>query len=260
MALTLSARGLGFGYPGHRVGHALDLDIGAHQVTMLLGPNGCGKTTLFRTLLGLLPAQAGAVTLDGMPLSSLSRQEIARRLAYVPQVAEGYFPFSVLDVVLMGRAPFLGTFEAPGRKDRELAGAALGQLGLDELADRSFSAISGGQRQLALIARALVQAAPVLIMDEPTANLDYGNQHRILKRARALASDGRTVVISSHNPDHALAYADQVVLIKSGTVIAAGPAEETMTAERLSGMYDMPVAVLEVEDGLGGRSRRCVPL
>lgn len=260
MAMTLGARGLGFGYPAHAVGHGLDLDIGAHQVTMLLGPNGCGKTTLFRTLLGLLPAQAGTVTLDGMPLASLSRQEIARRLAYVPQVAEGYFPFSVLDVVLMGRAPFLGTFGTPGTKDRERALAALGQLGLDALAERSFSAISGGQRQLALIARALVQAAPVLIMDEPTANLDYGNQHRILKRARALASEGRTVVISSHNPDHALAYADQVVLMKSGRVLATGSAEATMTPERLSQMYDMPIAVLDVEHGLGGRSRRCIPL
>ncbi len=259
MAVILSARNLGIGYPGTPVGRDLDLDIGDNRVTMLLGPNGCGKTTLFRTLLGILPAQAGAVSLEEHPLSDLSRTHVAKRIAYVPQVAQGYFPFSVLDVVLMGRAPFLGLFESPGTTDRQIAETALDQVGIAELAHRPFTAISGGQRQLALIARALAQAAPVLIMDEPTANLDYGNQHRIMACAVALAADGRAVVISSHNPDHALSHADSVVLMKAGAVLAAGPTRQVMSADALSTVYDIPIALMEIDDGKGGTRRICVP-
>ncbi len=257
MAVIVKTNNLGIGYPGAAVGRNLDVEIAADRVTMLLGPNGCGKTTLFRTMLGLLEAQAGVVTLDGAPLRDLSRGHIAKRIAYVPQVAQGYFPFSVLDVVLMGRAPYLGMFEAPGENDRRIAFAALESLGLAEIAARPFTEISGGQRQLALIARGLAQDAPVLIMDEPTANLDYGNQHRILIRSRSLATGGRAVVISTHNPEHALAYADHVILMNAGGIMAAGAADEVLNAEALSIVYDMAINVSEIEDR-AGNSRRII--
>lgn len=255
MAVILAAEKLGIGYPRHAVGRNLDVAIETGTVTMLLGPNGCGKTTLFRTLMGLLPAQGGRVLLDGRPLADLDRTTIARRIAYVPQVAQGYFPFTVLDVVMMGRAPYLGLFEQPGRNDREIAEAALTEVGMGDFAERPFTAISGGQRQLALIARALAQTAPVLVMDEPTANLDYGNQHRVLQRAAALAEGGRTVIVSTHNPDHALAFAGRVVLMKAGAVIDAGDAANVMTGAALSEVYGLPVEIAEVTDG-DGRIRR----
>lgn len=259
MAVALQTHGLGIGYPGNPVGRGLDIEIADAKVTMLLGPNGCGKTTLFRTMLGLLPAQGGRVSVGGTDLGSLGRNDVARRIAYVPQVAQGYFPFSVIDVVLMGRTPYLGTFERPGKKDFEIAEAALDEVGLTDFADRPFTAISGGQRQLVLIARALAQAAPVLIMDEPTANLDYANQHRVMLRARALADAGRTVIISTHNPDHAFAYAAHAILMKAGEIIAVGEVYEMLDSEKLSDVYELPVSVTEIDAGPNRKRRIVVP-
>ncbi|MCP5367989.1 MAG: ABC transporter ATP-binding protein [Hyphomicrobiales bacterium] len=256
---ALAAEGLGFGYPGQAVGRGLDLAIEAETVTMLLGPNGCGKTTLFRTLLGLLSPQAGRVLLRGRPLDQLPRRDVARDLAYVPQAAEGTFPFPVLDVVVMGRAPHLGLFESPGARDRARAEAALDAVGLADLAGRPFTAISGGQRQLVLVARALAQEAPILVMDEPTANLDYGNQFRVLERARGLASAGRTVVVSSHNPDHAFRFADRAVLMRGGAVAAAGAPAQVLDAAALSAAYGIPIGLRDVDLGGGRVGRVCVP-
>lgn len=259
MAVALATHNLGIGYPGNPIGRNLDIEIEDGALTMLLGPNGCGKTTLFRTMLGLLSAQGGHVSIGGEDLGSLSRNDVARRIAYVPQVAQGYFPFSVIDVVLMGRAPYLGTFDRPGKKDIAVAETALDEVGLIDFAERPFTAISGGQRQLVLIARALAQAAPVLVMDEPTANLDYANQHRVMLRARSLTEAGRTVIISTHNPDHAFAYAESAILMKSGDVIAAGEVTQVLDADRLSDVYDLPVEVTEISTGQNEKRRIVLP-
>ena len=156
----LEAVGLAFGYPGHAVGRGVSLALAAGEVVCLLGPNGGGKSTLFRTMLGLLPAQGGEVRLDGDRRSARSpRRDIARRVSYVPQAHAGYFPFTVIDVVLMGRTAHLPVFGAPGRRDHEIAHASLARLGLADLADKTYTRISGGERQLVLIARALAQEA-----------------------------------------------------------------------------------------------------
>ena len=172
----ISARRLGFGYPGKPVGREADIVVSAGEVVCLLGPNGSGKTTLFKTLLGLLPPQQGTVSIAGSPIDKLTRQQIARLVAYVPQAHSAQFPYRIIDMVVMGRTAHLGLFAAPSRSDRAKAQAALDLLGIGALASEAYTRISGGQRQLALIARALAQEARLIIMDEPTASLDFGNQ------------------------------------------------------------------------------------
>ena len=247
--MRLEARDLGFGYPGRPVGRDASLAVGPGEVLCLLGPNGSGKTTLFRTLLGLLPAQGGEVRLGGDDLQALPRREIARRIAYVPQGHVPPFPFDVHQVVLMGRTARLGPFAQPGHADHEAATRALETLGIASLAGADYTRLSGGQRQLVLIARALAQEAPLLVMDEPTASLDFGNQALVLGEVRRLARHGLGIVLSTHDPGHALATGTRVALLKDGRLVADGPPDEVLTGEHLSQVYDIPVAVERLPSG-----------
>ncbi|MGH6945992.1 MAG: ABC transporter ATP-binding protein [Kiloniellales bacterium] len=247
--MRLAAQKLAFGYPGHLVGEEVTLAVEPGEVLCLLGPNGSGKTTLFKTLLGLLPAYGGAVTLGEAPLTSLSRREIAQRLAYVPQAHVPPFPYLVRDVVLMGRTARLGPFEAPGRGDRAAAERALATLGIGDLAEAEYTRISGGQRQLVLIARALAQETPILVMDEPTASLDFGNQAVVLREVRQLAARGLGIVLSTHDPDHAFACATKVGLLHDGGMLALGPPEAVLTPLRLQRVYGVRIAVERLSGG-----------
>lgn len=240
---------LAIGYGRTRVAAGISIEVAAGEVFCLLGPNGCGKTTLFRTLLGLLPPLAGTVRLDGSRLADLSRTAIARRVAYVPQGHTPAFPYSVIEVVLMGRAAHLGIFSQPGRRDRRHAFAALEQLGIGSLADADYSRLSGGQRQLVLIARALAGETGFMIMDEPTAGLDYGNQALVLDRIRNLARGGIGVVLSSHDPDHVLAIGDRAALMRDGAILRQGRLDEVMDASSLGAVYGMAVDVIVLPDG-----------
>ncbi len=248
-ANALATQDLAIGYGPRRVATGISITVSSGEVFCLLGPNGCGKTTLFKTLLGLLPALAGTVTLDGERLGNLSRLAIARRIAYVPQAHAPAFPYSVADVVLMGRAAHLGIFSQPGRQDRRRAMAALGQLGIDALAGSDYSRLSGGQRQLVLIARALAGETAFIVMDEPTAGLDYGNRAVVLERIRALAASGIGVVLSSHDPDQVLAVGDRAALMRDGAILRQGGIDEVMDANALGEVYGMPVDVILLSDG-----------
>jgi iron complex transport system ATP-binding protein len=254
--MTLALKSLAFGYRDREIGHAVSLSLAEGEVLALLGANGAGKTTLFKTMLGLLPVKAGAVTLDGKPLSAWSRRERALRIAYVPQAHAAPFPFTVRDVVLMGRAAHLSAFAMPGERDRAIADAALESLGITGLADTPCTEISGGERQLALIARALAQQARIIVMDEPTANLDYGNQMRLLANIRTLAGQGLAIVLSTHNPDHALQVADRVALLKGGTLMALGAPAETLTPQMLKDIYGIDVVIGRVD---GSEALVCAP-
>lgn len=254
--MTISARGLSIGYGSRTVASGIDFNVAEGEVHCLLGANGSGKTTLFKTLIGLLSALDGEITVDGSNLRSLSARELARHIAYVPQQHAPPFPFQVRDVVMMGRQASMGLFSAPGRADRERVRQVLELIGISDLAEADYSRISGGQRQMVLIARALAQDTRLLVFDEPTASLDYGNQVKVLGEVARLARGGYGVVLSTHNPDHAFAIADRVTLLHDGRISASGAPADVMTAERLSALYGVGISVRPLDGG----GTICTPL
>ena len=234
---TIEARSLAVGYGNHRIGADLSFAIAPGEVLCLLGPNGGGKTTLFKTLLGLLPPLAGEVRVLGEEVSGWSRAAFARQVGYVPQTHTSAFPFTVEDIVLMGRCARVGPFATPSRRDREVARYCLEILGIAHLGRRIYTAISGGERQLALIARALAQEPVLLVMDEPTASLDFGNQIRVLEHIAHLRGQGIAVLMSTHQPEHALRVADRIALLASGGIVGIGAPSATATPENLAALY-----------------------
>ncbi|MCW1841640.1 ABC transporter ATP-binding protein [Prosthecomicrobium hirschii] len=242
--MMLAAEELSFGYRGRPVGTGLSLALRPGEVVALLGPNGGGKTTLLKTLIGLLPPIAGSITLDGTAIERLAPRERARAIGYVPQAHGGSFAFSVLDAVLMGRTAHQGLFAAPSRRDRAAAGAALDRLGLGALAARPVTEISGGERQLAMIARALAQEPRLVVLDEPTASLDFGNQGRVMAEIRALGAAGLGVLFTTHDPNQARRFADRAVLIRAGREVAAGPVDRVLTRASLEALYGAPVEIV----------------
>jgi iron complex transport system ATP-binding protein len=258
--MTLAAKNLAFGYRDRRVGSHVNLELAAGEVLCLLGPNGSGKTTLFKTLLGLLPPQEGTVLIDGRDARTQARDAIARMISYVPQAHGAFFPYTVREVVLMGRTVHLGLFAAPSTRDHAAAMTAIRRMGIAHLADAVYTQISGGERQLTLLARALAQDARMVVMDEPTANLDFGNQVRVLERIRGLANEGIGVLLSTHDPDHAFLCADRVAMLHHGELVACGAAAEVMTAEKLQQLYGVALAVTAVTVGNAGTRNICLPL
>ena len=259
--LILDVQDVTFHYPGV-ARHALrgvSLGVSSGELVALLGPNGSGKTTLFKTLLGLLPVQGGAVLMDGRDLRSCPRDEIARTVSYVPQAHAAFFPYSVREVVLMGRTAHLGVFSTPSRRDHEIALAALERMKLAHLAEAVYTRISGGERQLTLVARALAQDAKVVVMDEPTANLDFGNQVRVLRHVQDLARSGIGVLLSTHDPDQAFVCADRVAMLHEGRLARVGAPDDVVTADSLGQIYGVEVEVACVPAADGTIRRVCIP-
>jgi iron complex transport system ATP-binding protein len=257
--MKLEAKQLDFGYGDKRVGSGVSLSLEAGEVLCLLGPNGSGKTTLFKTMLGLLPAQGGTVLVDDVDLRSRARAEVARLVSYVPQAHAAFFPFTVEEVVLMGRTAHLGVFSSPSKRDREAALAAIARMQIGHLADSVYTRISGGERQLTLIARALAQDARIIVMDEPTANLDFGNQVRVLQHIQSLAQSGIGVLLSTHDPDHAFICAHRVAMLHEGHLARLGAPSTTITPYTLREIYGVEVAVVRVAVGEGVERPVCVP-
>jgi iron complex transport system ATP-binding protein len=254
--VILEARALSIGYRGRTVGTDLRVDLRAGEVLALLGPNGCGKTTLLRTLLGLLAPLAGEIRLGGEPLAALSVRERARTIAYVPQSHAGTFAFTVEEIVLMGRTAHAGLFARPSLQDRGVAGQAIERLGISHLAERPYTMISGGERQLALIARAIAQQPRIVFLDEPTASLDFGNQGKIMREMRALASAQLAVLFTTHDPNQALRYADRALLLRSGALFAEGPVSDVVTRPLLEALYQSGVDEVV---GASGKERAFLP-
>jgi ABC-type cobalamin/Fe3+-siderophores transport system ATPase subunit len=257
--MTLAVNQLAFGYPEHQVGNGLNLMINPGEILCFLGPNGCGKTTLFKTILRLLKAQAGNITIDGEDISHWPQRRVAQTVSYVPQQHEAYFPFTVMEVVLMGRSAHIDLFSTPSHQDHEFARQALNSLRIEHLSDAVYTQVSGGERQLTLIARALAQQTKFVIMDEPTANLDFGNQVLVLNAIQRLARSGITIIMSSHDPDHAFHVASRVAMLKDGRLTGLGEPGVIITRESLRELYDVDVGVVEFNTPAGPTARLCVP-
>ncbi|SIQ76721.1 iron complex transport system ATP-binding protein [Shewanella morhuae] len=225
------------GYNRHPVLRDVSFTVKTGEVCCLLGTNGCGKTTIIRSLLGILPLKGGSIQLHDKALHLWNTTELAQTVAYVPQAHDGPFAFSVLDMVMMGRCTHLKLFSQPGVKDRALAMELLLMLDIAHLAKRQYPSLSGGERQLVLIARALIQQPTLLIMDEPAASLDFGHQITLLERIRTLKKEGMTVLMSTHHPMHAKAVADKVVLVAKDQPIQQGSINDMLSAKRLTTLY-----------------------
>lgn len=245
--ITLS--GIHFRYDGREISvfEGLSLEIPPGSITAILGPNGAGKSTLLHLILGLLTPTAGAVLLAQRPQRSYSRRELGRLVGLVAQEEVIPFSFTVQEYVLLGRAPYLSLLESPRPEDFAIAHSALARVGATEMATRPLQTLSGGERQLVLLARALAQEPRVLLLDEPTAHLDLGNKGRVLSLVKEQVAAGVTAILTTHEPDLAAALADYVVLMRAGQALAAGPLEDVFTAENLTRTYNVPIRVMQVD-------------
>ncbi|EAQ35148.1 ABC transporter, ATPase subunit [Nitrobacter sp. Nb-311A] len=228
-----------------------DITIRLHsgEIVALLGANGAGKSTLFRIMLGFFKPERGEVRLNGKPLADFSRRALAQRIAYVPQAHVAPFPYKVRDVVLLGRLAETGIFRAPQAADRRAVDEVLERLAITHLAARRYTEISGGERQLTLIARALAQGASILVLDEPMTGLDYGYQVRLLQHLVDLAGGGRTVLLSTHNPEHAVQAATRIAVLRDGVIMADGPPEQIITPSLIRVLYGVAVSTLTNIEG-----------
>ena len=259
-APLIEVRGAGFSFGEQAVFRGVDLDVYSGEVLTILGPNGCGKSTLLRCLGGALALTQGTVRLEGVDLFSLDVRARARKIALLFQDHTPSFPYPVLDVVSMGRTPYLSAFGAPSAQDIAIAEEALEQVGVSHLKKRPYTELSGGERQLVLLARTLAQQPAVILLDEPTAHLDFKNQVRSLQQIGALAARGVTMIMTTHDPNQAFLFPGRTALMRPGGSLAVGPPPEVITDELLSAAYGIGVAVLSIErrDSLG-ELKFCTP-
>ncbi len=242
----------------------IELGVRAGEFVCLLGPNGSGKTALLKTLAGILPPLAGDILLDGEPLARRHARERARLLAYVPQAHAPVFAFTARDVVVMGRASQWPVWGGPRSADWQAADEALAMVGMGAFAGRLYTQISGGERQMLFIARALAQQARYLVLDEPASSLDFGNQVRVLQTLRRLTRKGIGVLMATHHPEHALRCASRVAIIREGRLAPALPPAEALTAETLEEVYHVPFVVSNLNAAGHGPAassiRVCAPI
>ncbi|MDD4498740.1 MAG: ABC transporter ATP-binding protein [Methanosarcinaceae archaeon] len=248
MELILEVKSLSFSYGNGPVFEKVSFSLGRGEIMCILGSNGAGKSTLIKCIAGLLRPASGTVRILGEDAALLGAGALARCVGYVPQQNNVVFPFTVLDFVVMGRTPHLSLFAAPQAKDMEIARDALAMVGISTLAERPLASLSGGQHQMVLIARALTQQPALLLLDEPTAHLDFGNQVLVLKTIQKLAASGMVIVMNTYMPDHAFLVGSSAAALAEGRLVAVGDVGTVINSRTMSSVYGVKVAVREIED------------
>ena len=260
MQRMIQVRDVEFSYGKQEVLKGISFCMEKGEFVCVLGANGCGKTTLLKSILAFLTPQHGQVLLYGKDIHQMDERERARKIAYIPQYHTPPFPFTVRDVVLMGRTPHLSRICRPTEKDCRIADESMERLGIAHYANKSYTALSGGQRQMVVIARALAQQPDLLIMDEPTASLDFGNQYLVLAQVKKLAREGMGVLMVTHNPDHAFYCADRIIAMEDGKILSMGDAGKVINEAVMKAVYHMPVKVRSVSLGEGLDATICIPV
>ncbi len=245
--MMLNVSGFGFSYGRNRVLENVSFHVGEGELLVVLGPNGAGKSTLFRCILGFENGFEGTIELGGTDRKRMSVAEGAAFAAYVPQFCEAGFDYGVFDMVLMGTTARTGIFSVPGASERKKAEEAMERIGISRLKNRNFMRISGGERQMVLIARALAQDARLLVMDEPVSNLDYGNRTKVLECVKKLTREGYAVLLSAHDPNLAFGYADKVLALGGGTVRAFGTPDAVVVPDLIRGLYGVGARIVSVD-------------
>jgi len=253
----LQVEDVSFHYENRQILKNISFKVEKGELLCILGPNGVGKSTLFKIMLGLLKNFTGEIYINKQSIKKMSIENIASKAAYIPQSSIPVFNFTVFDMVLMGTTAGIKGFAMPSKRHRELAVTALKQLEIIHLKDRSYSKISGGERQLVLIARALAQETDILIMDEPTANLDYGNQIRVLTWIKRLTELGYTIIQSTHQPEQTFLFADRVIALKAGEISAYGNVKDVVNKELIASLYNVDV---DIQSLYNDKVRVCIPI
>lgn len=248
---------LSFNYSeSERIFTGVNFSLQRGEILSILGANGAGKSTLLNCITNLYRPSGGEVAVDGKSITALSQKEIAQFMGYVPQVHNLAYDYAVRDYVVMGRSPYISSFALPKEKDYALVDATLEELGISHLAERSYTKISGGERQQCAIARVIVQQPKIIILDEPTNHLDYGNQLRVLKLIKSLSQKGYTVIMTTHNPDHVILLGGKVGVLDNDGKLSVGTCEDILSAERLCAIYRTDLKIVYIPEA--GRMG-CVP-
>ena len=254
--MSVEVSNLSFSYGDRLIIDKINFYVEDGQLISVLGPNGVGKSTLFRCILGLLRDYTGKIFLTGKDIKKLSTGEMAKLIAYIPQSHYPSFNYSVFDMVLMGTAVQISSLSSPGKKQIELVNRALDKMGIYHLKERGYMQISGGERQLVLLARALVQEAKILVLDEPTSNLDFGNQIKVMLQIKNLAKEGYTIIQSTHNPDQTFLFSDKIIAMKGGRIIKYGKPDDIISNDLIQSLYDVDVEIQSLYDD---KIRVCIP-
>lgn len=262
----IELKGASFGYGHEDIFRDINFNIGKGEIFCIIGPNGCGKTTLLDSILGILKLRRGDILINGCSIQNMRPHEIARQIAYIPQVHTKTFPYTVLDVVLMGRAAYTGIFSSPCEEDVDIAEEALGLVGLKGLKDRPYTQLSGGEGQLVMIARALAQKTPLMIMDEPTSHLDFKHELTVLETVVQLINDTRlSIIMATHFPNHAFYFENNniktsVALMDQKTFSLVGRPAEIISEDNLMMLYKISAKVVACSIGNGAELKQIIPI